>query len=320
MPKQYDKIIKENLKDVAATLITKVIGLKIVKYTAIETKLQITNEREADFIFRVELADGSKILLHIEFQATNYSKMVYRELWYWVYLAQAQGIHPEQYVFYIGKKPLTMKDSISTKTLNYRYNLIDMRHIDCEMFLHSDKPEEVIISILCNYQKKGAKIFIREILERLKELVPEETLRGKYIRQVEVLSQLRDLQDDVCKEAEDMALVYDLERDVRFRQGRERGLSEGKEKWKQEGKVEGKLEGKVEGKVEGKLEGKAEGKAEGLLEGIELGLELKHGSAGLELMGMARALDSIDKLEEFKNLIRKADSLDDLKRFLGQGI
>jgi hypothetical protein len=42
----------------------------------------------------------------------------------------------------------------------------------------------VIISILCNYQQKGVKIFISEILTRLKELVPEETLRGKYIRQV----------------------------------------------------------------------------------------------------------------------------------------
>lgn len=82
MPKRYDKILKEILKDVVDTLITKVIGLKIVKSTAIETKLQITNEREADFIFRVEFEDGSISLLHIEFQATNYSQMVYYERQY----------------------------------------------------------------------------------------------------------------------------------------------------------------------------------------------------------------------------------------------
>ncbi|MBF0319105.1 MAG: hypothetical protein HQL01_04790 [Nitrospirae bacterium] len=40
MSKRYDKIIKELLKDVVDTLIIKVIGLKIVKSTAIETKLQ----------------------------------------------------------------------------------------------------------------------------------------------------------------------------------------------------------------------------------------------------------------------------------------
>ncbi|MBF0458834.1 MAG: hypothetical protein HQK99_13170 [Nitrospirae bacterium] len=110
--------------------------------------------------------------------------------------------------------------------------------------------------------------------------MPEETLRGKYIRQVEVLSQLRDLQDEVSKEAEAMALVYDLERDVRFRQGRELGM----------------------------------------IEGIELGLELKFGSAGLALMDMVRVVNSVDKLKEFRNLIKKSNSLDELKDFLDKSI
>ncbi len=160
MPKRYDKLIKEILKDVADTLITQVIGLKVVKSTAIETKLQVTNEREADFILRVELEDSSVALLHIEFQATNYFKMEYRMLRYWLYLTEIYGIHPAQYVFYIGSEPLTMKNQLSTEMTSHKYNLIDMRDIDCEKFLYSDKPEEVIISILCNYQKKGVKIFV----------------------------------------------------------------------------------------------------------------------------------------------------------------
>lgn len=44
-------------------------------------------------------------------------------------------------------------------------------------------------------------------------------------------------------------------------------------------------------------------------------LELKYGSAGLKLMGKVRAVDSIDKLEAFKNLIKKAGSLDELNGF-----
>ncbi|WP_420267040.1 hypothetical protein [Candidatus Magnetominusculus dajiuhuensis] len=308
MPKRYDKIIKEILKDVVDTLITEVIGLKIVKSTAIETKLQITDEREADFILQVELEDGTISLLHIEFQATNYSKMVYRELRYWVYLSEVHGIAPLQYVFYIGNEPLTMKDSLSSETTTHKYNLIDMRDVDCEKFLYSDKPEEVIISILCNYQKKGVKIFVRDILSRLKELVPEETLRGKYIRQVEVLSQLRDLQGEILKEAEEMALMYDMERDVRFKQGLLKG------------EQQGLLKGQQRGLLKGEQQGLLKGQRKGLLEGIELGLELKYGSAGLELMDMVRVIDSLDKIEEFKNLIRKAGSVDELKDFLGKGI
>lgn len=89
-----------------------------------------------------------------------------------------------------------------------------------------------------------------------------------------------------------MALVYDLERDVRFRQGRQRGMLEGERK------------------------GLLEGERKGLLEGIELGLELKFGSEGVALMSMVRVIDSIDKLEDFKNHIRKAASSDELKEFL----
>ncbi|KWT85396.1 hypothetical protein ASN18_1752 [Candidatus Magnetominusculus xianensis] len=147
---------------------------------------------------------------------------------------------------------------------------------------------------------------IREILNRLMELVPEETLRGRYVRQVEVLSQLRDLQNEVSEEAENMAIVYDMERDIRFRQG----LVEGERK--------GLLEGERKGLLEGERRGLLEGERRGLLEGIELGLELKYGSAGVELMDVVCIIPTVDKLEEFKNLIRRADSLDELKLFLGK--
>ncbi len=78
-----------------------------------------------------------------------------------------------------------------------------MKTVDCEKFLYADRPEEVIISILCDYKGRDVKMFIREILERircggalpLKELVKEETLQSKYIRQLEILSNLRDLQN-----------------------------------------------------------------------------------------------------------------------------
>ncbi|WP_420265114.1 hypothetical protein [Candidatus Magnetominusculus dajiuhuensis] len=301
MSKRYDKVIKEILKDVADTLITKVIGLKIVKSTALETKLQVTNEREADFIFRVELEDGSVFLLHIEFQSTNYFKMEYRMLRYWVYLTEIYGIAPMQYVFYIGNEPLTMKNSIATETTAHRYNLIDMRDVDCGKFLNSDRPEEVIISILCNYQKKGVKIFIREILNRLNELVQEETLRGKYVRQVEVLSQLRDLQNEVSEEAENMAIAYDMERDVRFRQGRERGMLEGIEK--------GVEKGIKKGIAQGMLEGIEKGIEKGLTEAIELALDIRFGAEGVALMDKINNITDVGKLKQIKEHLRKAKTI-----------
>lgn len=97
-----------------------------------------------------------------------------------------------------------------------------------------------------------------------------------------------------------MALVYDIERDVRYKQGMEKGMEKGIEK--------------------GIEKGLFEGKREGLLEGIELGLELRFGLAGLELMNIVRAINTVDKLEDFKNLIKKTGSMNELKDFLGKSV
>ncbi|KJR42980.1 Transposase (putative), YhgA-like protein [Candidatus Magnetoovum chiemensis] len=120
MAYEYDKIIKETLNDIVSVLISEVLGINADRITQLKTKMQITDEREADFIFEIE-ENGKVYLLHIEFQTTNDPNMPIRMLRYWV--------------------------------------------------------------------------FMREILERIKNTVKEETLRGRYIKQIEVLSRLRDLQD-----------------------------------------------------------------------------------------------------------------------------
>ncbi|MBF0342974.1 MAG: Rpn family recombination-promoting nuclease/putative transposase [Nitrospirae bacterium] len=71
-----------------------------------------------------------------------------------------------------------------------------------------------------------------------------------------------------------------------------------------------------EGERKGKLEGLIEGKLEGLIEGIEGMLEIKYGDKGRELMGSVRNLGGIEKLEEFKELIKKSSSVDDLFKTL----
>ncbi|MBF0564598.1 MAG: hypothetical protein HQK89_05090 [Nitrospirae bacterium] len=160
MPNQYDKILKEDISEVIDTLISRVIGLKVVKSERIEAKLQITNEREADYLLKVTTEDGAVFLLHIEFQSTNYAKMPLRMLIYWVFLTDIHELPVMQYVFYIGNEPLTMEDNLSYPTTTHEYNLVNMKDVDCETFLHSKKPEEIVIAFLCDYTKKGVKIFV----------------------------------------------------------------------------------------------------------------------------------------------------------------
>ncbi|MBF0317039.1 MAG: transposase, partial [Nitrospirae bacterium] len=67
---------------------------------------------------------------------------------------------------------------------------------------------------------------------------------------------------------------------------------------------------------EGLIEGEIKGKAEGLLEGIEAILEIKYGSNGLELMDMIRNIGTLEKLSQLKVIIKKSDTVDEVRASL----
>ncbi|MBF0338838.1 MAG: Rpn family recombination-promoting nuclease/putative transposase [Nitrospirae bacterium] len=79
--------------------------------------------------------------------------------------------------------------------------------------------------------------------------------------------------------------------------------------------LEGERKGRLEGERKGRLEGKLEGKYEGLLEGIEVILEVKYADVATDIMESVRKLGTIEKLEEFKKLLKTSASVEDLKGF-----
>ncbi|MCI4624921.1 MAG: Rpn family recombination-promoting nuclease/putative transposase [Candidatus Magnetoovum sp. WYHC-5] len=284
MSKEFDKILKETVIDIVDVLISKILAINAIKTTPITTKMQITNEREVDLLYEIIDKSGTVYILHIELQSTNDGDMPYRMLRYWVYISQIYKKPVRQCLFYIGKEPLRMSNRIVAPNISYEYEIIDFKDIDCETFLNSKNPKEIIISILCSYKGKDVTLFVREILENIKRHVSEETLRSKYIRQLEVLSQLRNLQDEVCKEEENMALIYDIERDVRFRQGLERGIEKG---------------------------------LSGLRRGIELALKLKFGNESLSLINKIRGIGDVEKLEKIQDSIEEAANLSEFIALAG---
>ena len=68
-------------------------------------------------------------------------------------------------------------------------------------------------------------------------MVPRSLRLKRYIKQLEILSNLRNLQELTIKISEKMALVYDLKTDVRYRQGIEQGIQLMIEKMLRKGKL-----------------------------------------------------------------------------------
>ncbi|KJR40407.1 hypothetical protein MCHI_003699 [Candidatus Magnetoovum chiemensis] len=100
------------------------------------------------------------------------------------------------------------------------------------------------------------------------------------------------MQEIVFQEADNMALVFDIEKDVRYRQGKDKGLEEGIEK------------------------GIEKGREEGLLEGIELALMIKFGNESLDIMDKIKAISDINKLEQVKGFILKSKTIAELEGML----
>lgn len=227
MAKDFDKIIKENLKEVIDVLIHRVLKINAKRTIILESNLQITDEREADFILKVEAINEGNFVLHLEFQSNNDNTMSHRMLRYFAYIYQTYKLPVRQYVIYMGKDKLRMINKIELHNIQYRYELIDMRDISCEMFLESENPAEIILSILCDFKKKKKRLIVREILLKLKERVEGEVSFSKYIRQLEVISQLRDLQEIVFQEKKEVSLIFDIKKDPNYKEGIKEGREEG---------------------------------------------------------------------------------------------
>jgi len=252
----YDRIIQENIYPLVSGLLPRLLGKNISVIEFLPRKIQITLEKETDFIAIVEESDtAKKLVVHIEFQTTNDADMLARMQLYKAIIYQKTKLNVWQLVVYIGNEKPTMTTVLEDQNYHFEYNLIWTKNLNYRDFLNSQKPEEVLFAILANFQASEAEDIVSQIIARLRELVSDKNSLQRYLVQLEVFSYLRNLQSITAKKVETM-IEYDLEQDIRFQQG----LQKGKLKGLEEGKLKGLEEGKLKGLEEGKLKGLEEGK------------------------------------------------------------
>ncbi|MEO5361977.1 MAG: hypothetical protein H7843_16305 [Nitrospirota bacterium] len=293
MHQKYDVTLKDIMKDIPKVFLKILTGYETGKF--VDVQFPDIQLREPDLV--IEVKDGN--LVHIEIQSEN-EHMISRMFMYCGFIYNQHRKLPVQIVLYVGNKPINMQNQIEGEGIKYSYKLIDIIEIDCTQLLESDSPEDIVLSILCKTNDVDATI--RTILDKLSGLPVKE--REGYIRKLLYLSDLRKLYPKIKMEISKMPISIDIKESDIYREGMEDGL------------LRGRKEGREDGLLRGREDGLLRGREEGLIEGIELGLELKFGSSGVELMDKVRAISSLDRLEEFKNLIRKVGSIEELNVFL----
>lgn len=98
-----------------------------------------------------------------------------------------------------------------------------MRKVSYTNFVNSDVPEEIILSILCNFNEEEASSVLAKIISSLQKISQDSIVLEKYIKQILVFSRLRDLTILTNKQLKNMGLVYDIEKDALYQEGKIEG-------------------------------------------------------------------------------------------------
>jgi hypothetical protein len=262
MANNYDRIFKENIESLLLPLLNKLLGLKPPKLAPIDAKMQVTQEAEMDHIRRVVHDDPAQDYgLQIEFHISD-EDLRRRNLLHYALFHHITGLPLRQIVIYGGTlaNPNHIhQNQLTLSGLDLQYEVIVLKQIPKEQFLHSEIPEEVILAILCDFGEDEPTSVVRQILHNLKRILRKSNRIKKFQKQLLILSRLRKMELIVKTEVEAMTIHYDIETDGLFLKGIEEGLEKGIQ----------------EGIEKGIEEGIQKGLEKGLEEGIEKGIELE---------------------------------------------
>jgi hypothetical protein len=189
----YDKILKENMERSLGSIIHHTMGLHVINSEEIPDDIQHTKERKPDVLKKVTDQHNNTYILHMELQSTNERDMVYRMVEYRVMLQRKYRLPVKQYVLYLGKDKLTMITSISEEDFTFKYKIVSLQDVDYKTYLQKDTPEERILAVLANFREDSEEEAFLSIVKAVKAVTSGELEEGKYIKQLSVLSKLRNL-------------------------------------------------------------------------------------------------------------------------------
>lgn len=192
---QYDKIVKENLEAIIEVIIQELLEISPQTISPLPEKLHQTKEREPDVLKRVTNREGEDFILHLEFQTVVDPEMVYRMHEYCTMLLRKYRLPVHQYVIYLGAKTPKFAQHLAYKNLYYRYDVLTLREVPFATFLLSPHPENIILTVLCNFEDKKPAEMVEQIIKRLAETSKGQLAFQKHFQQLRVLSKLRNLED-----------------------------------------------------------------------------------------------------------------------------
>ncbi|TAG53909.1 MAG: hypothetical protein EAZ29_05130, partial [Runella slithyformis] len=165
---------------------------------------------------------GSTFILQIEFQVADEPKMVYRMAEYFIMLERKYNLPVRQFVIFLGINNPKMPTRLDSDRMKFSFLLITLSKLDYHIFLKSNKPEEIVLGILANFEGEKPENALKQIISRIKETTEGELSLNRYFNQLRILAQLRNLELNLKNAMESIAAYIKEERDVLYLRGQQR--------------------------------------------------------------------------------------------------
>jgi predicted transposase YdaD len=280
--RRFDPILKEIFSEAIGTIYYLATGEKIgKKVKVISAEISLVKTFRPDILVE---ADGK--IIQVEIQAQQDKTLPRRMFRYYYAIVEKYKREPTQIVLFVGKGNPPPSE-YKTPRLTLRYEVLDMKKIDPDVFIKSRKPGEVIVGILAGKFKDKSKI-IRKVKKRIAEILKNEEEIIKYIDSISFLAGLFDIEIKV----KPMPIQVDIRKTFLYKWGKEEGLKKGLK--------------------EGLKEGEQRGIIKGLKEGILMVVQVRFGSTkAKQIKNLLDKINDINRLERIKKELIKAKSWED---------
>jgi predicted transposase YdaD len=283
--KRFDPILKEIFSEAIGTIYYLATGEKIgKKLKVISAEISLVKTFRPDILVE---ADGK--IIQVEIQAQQDKNLPRRMFRYYYAIVEKYKKEPTQIVLFVGKGNPPPSE-YKTPKLTLKYKVLDMKKIDPDVFIKSEKPAEVILGILAGKFKDKPKI-IKKVKKRIVEILKNEEKIIKYIDSISFLAGLFDIEVKV----KPMPIQVDIRKTFLYKWGKEEGLKEGKQK--------------------GLKEGEKRGIEKGLKRAILVDIKLKFGSQKVrQIKKLLDKINDINRLEKIKKEVIISETWEDFSK------
>ncbi len=230
----YDRIFRENSEGLFIPITELELDFKIKHYKVLPDKITRTVQREVDFLYEVELEDGTQLLLHLEFQTKNDKNMVYRVGFYHGMVSHKYQKPIRHVVVYLGERKATMRTQLHQDEVYTGFDLINVRDMNTDVLLSSQVPEVILLAFLSDVEPEKREAVLRLVIQQLKKYSDSKSELSRYLEQLTILAKLRNFDDEAIKIIRDMPLLHDYDTDITenilFKEGIEKGIEINREK------------------------------------------------------------------------------------------